>query len=104
MEGCEEEKALGRRARHCRRRQSSVSLSIPSVTLQFSAPAHSIPSHTAHAHTHIHTCSTLPRLHMEGRGRRERERDEEEGGGERERERESTASTALMQRSPAAAG
>lgn len=89
MEGCDEEKMLRKRPLHRPCPQSLVSLSIPSVTLQFSAPAHSIPIHPAHAHTH--TYSTLPCLHMERRGRRKRERRESEreslrrkGGGERE--------------------
>lgn len=39
--------------RHCR--PGSVSFSIPTVTLQLPASAHSIPFHPAHAHTHTHS-------------------------------------------------
>lgn len=83
MEGREEEKVVGKRALHRHCRQSSVSLSIPSVTLQLSAPTYSIPIRPAHAHTHTARC-----LHMERRGRREREGERgamrRKGGGEGE--------------------
>lgn len=78
---------LGKRAQHRHCRQSSLCLSIPSVTLQLSAPAHSIPIHPAHAHTHIqHAALTA---HGEEGQEREREIERESmrwnGGGVGER-------------------
>lgn len=55
MERRKEEKVVREKALHRHCRLCCVSLSIPPVTLQLSAPAYSIPIQPAHAHTHTHT-------------------------------------------------
>lgn len=79
MEGCEGEKVVRERAPHRRCRQGSVSLSIPSVTLQLSALAYSIRAAHAHAHIHTYTEHVAVSAHGEEGQWRESERRKGEG-------------------------